>query len=333
MTHRNRALVVAALAFAAGPLAAQGTQTAAPAGTPPSAPATTTPAATPVRPATPFGSIVFDRTGVGDTSMFAPLDADRAEHRIARARARRVRSTGRTAPTTTSRRRSTRRRRRSPARCGCATRTTRPTRCASSGCRSSRTRSRTSRSTRSSSRRTPASAREASRAATSIEQFDQILTGNRRVAAQARVRTETVMKVDLAEPLAPGHVATLRRRVALPDPGARRGPHGTRRLAVRARAVVSARQRVRRRARLEHRAVPRPGRVLPGVRRLHTSRSPCRPATSSPSTGTLTNPKAVLTPTQIARLAQAAKSATPVNIVTLDEIKSGAARPKTSGRR
>ena len=48
------------------------------------------------------------------------------------------------------------------------------------------------------------------------------------------------------------------------------------------------------------------------------------------STGTLTNPTAVLTPTQISRLAQAAKSATPVNIVTLDEIESGAARPKTS---
>ena len=48
------------------------------------------------------------------------------------------------------------------------------------------------------------------------------------------------------------------------------------------------------------------------------------------STGTLTNPTDVLTPTQITRLAQAAKSATPVNIVTLDEIKSGAARPKTT---
>ena len=33
MTYRTRALVVAALAFAAGPLAAQGTQTAAPAAT------------------------------------------------------------------------------------------------------------------------------------------------------------------------------------------------------------------------------------------------------------------------------------------------------------
>ncbi|MEO8333446.1 MAG: M1 family metallopeptidase, partial [bacterium] len=49
------------------------------------------------------------------------------------------------------------------------------------------------------------------------------------------------------------------------------------------------------------------------------------------STGSLTNASAVLTPTQISRLALALKSATPVNIVTLDEIKSGAARPKTKG--
>jgi hypothetical protein len=48
------------------------------------------------------------------------------------------------------------------------------------------------------------------------------------------------------------------------------------------------------------------------------------------STGSLVNPTAVLTPAQIARLAQAMKSPTTVNVVTLDEIRSGAARPKTS---
>ena len=50
------------------------------------------------------------------------------------------------------------------------------------------------------------------------------------------------------------------------------------------------------------------------------------------STGTLTNPREVLTPTEISRLAQAAKSATPVNIVTLDEMRSGAARPQHEQR-
>jgi hypothetical protein len=49
------------------------------------------------------------------------------------------------------------------------------------------------------------------------------------------------------------------------------------------------------------------------------------------STGSLTNPREVLTPTAVARLAQAAKSATPVNIVTLDELRSGAARPRSTG--
>ena len=73
MTHRNRALVVAALAFAAGPLAAQGTSSTAPAA-PSSAPSTSASAATPVRPAAPFGGITYDRTGVGDTSLFAPLE-------------------------------------------------------------------------------------------------------------------------------------------------------------------------------------------------------------------------------------------------------------------
>ena len=56
---------------------------------------------------------------------------------------------------------------------------------------------------------------------------------------------------------------------------ARLGPHGSRQRAVRDRAVVSAHGRVRRRARLEHRSLSRPGRVLPRVRqhRLFRHRS------------------------------------------------------------
>jgi hypothetical protein len=49
------------------------------------------------------------------------------------------------------------------------------------------------------------------------------------------------------------------------------------------------------------------------------------------STGSLANPAQVLTPTVIRRLAQAATSATPVNIITLDEIRSGAAHLTTTG--
>ena len=62
-----------------------------------------------------------------------------------------------------------------------------------------------------------------------IERFDQILVPAR-VAWRSSTRANgTVMKVDLAEPLAPGTVGDVRRRVALPDPRARRRPHGSRR--------------------------------------------------------------------------------------------------------
>src|SRR5215217_6744538 len=64
MTRRIRALVVAVLATAAAPLHAQ----TAPATTGPSVGASPAPA----RPAP--APITYDRTGVGDTSMFAPLD-------------------------------------------------------------------------------------------------------------------------------------------------------------------------------------------------------------------------------------------------------------------
>ena len=114
----------------------------------------------------------------------------------------------------------------------------------------------------------------------------------RRQATRARSRRAsngTVMKVDLAEPLAPGHDGDVRRRVALPHPRARRRPHGSRRRAVRARAVVSARRRLRRRARLEHRAVPRPGRVLSRVRRLQRSTITVPAGYIVAGTGALTN--------------------------------------------
>jgi hypothetical protein len=48
-------------------------------------------------------------------------------------------------------------------------------------------------------------------------------------------------------------------------------------------------------------------------------------------TGTLQNAAEVLTPTQISRLAQAAKTDQTVHIITQQELESGAARPKKSG--
>jgi hypothetical protein len=49
------------------------------------------------------------------------------------------------------------------------------------------------------------------------------------------------------------------------------------------------------------------------------------------ATGSLQNAKDVLTPAGVQRLEQAAKSATPVNIITAQELRSGAARPTRSG--
>ena len=49
------------------------------------------------------------------------------------------------------------------------------------------------------------------------------------------------------------------------------------------------------------------------------------------ATGVLENPREVLTPAEISRLAQAAKTDKTVNIISEAELKSGAARPKTTG--
>src|SRR5439155_15901858 len=49
------------------------------------------------------------------------------------------------------------------------------------------------------------------------------------------------------------------------------------------------------------------------------------------ATGTLQNPTEVLTPTEISRLAQAAKSEVPVHIVTQPELADGSARPRKTG--
>ncbi|HKP73982.1 MAG TPA: M1 family metallopeptidase [Longimicrobiaceae bacterium] len=48
-------------------------------------------------------------------------------------------------------------------------------------------------------------------------------------------------------------------------------------------------------------------------------------------TGLVQNAAEVLTPAQISRLARAKDSATPVHIITLDELRSGAARPRRTG--
>ncbi|HEV7990890.1 MAG TPA: M1 family metallopeptidase, partial [Gemmatimonadaceae bacterium] len=161
-----------------------------------------------------------------------------------------------------------------------------------------------------------------------IEQFDQVLGGARRVAVKRRPN-ETVMKVDLAEPLAPGRSATfdVAWHFLIPEHGAdRMGRDGPLYELAQWYPRVNVYDDV-------HGWNTEP---YLGQGEFYLEYGDYTVDITVPagyivaSTGTLVNPSAVLTPTQIARLAQAAKSATTVNIVTLDEIRSGAARPKTS---
>jgi hypothetical protein len=163
-----------------------------------------------------------------------------------------------------------------------------------------------------------------------IERFDQILGGanGRRVAVKRRPN-ETTMKIDLAEPLAPGRVATfdVAWNFLIPEHGAdRMGREGSLYELAQWYPRVNVYDDVR-----GWNTEPYLGQ---GEFYLEYGDYTIDITVPSgyivASTGTLVNPTAVLTPTQISRLAQALKSPTPVNIVTLDEIKSGAARPHTS---
>jgi hypothetical protein len=163
-----------------------------------------------------------------------------------------------------------------------------------------------------------------------VEHFDQL---NTRAGVKTAVKTRvegTMMKVDLAEPLAPGKVATfdVAWHFLIPEHGAdRMGRDG---------ALYELAQWYPRVAVYDD---VRGWNIEPylGQGEFYLEYGDYTVEITVPagyivaSTGTLVNPTAVLTPVQVARLAQALKSATPVNIVTLDEIRSGAARPKSSG--
>ena len=161
-----------------------------------------------------------------------------------------------------------------------------------------------------------------------IDRFDQLL-GARRVAVKRRPN-ETVMKVDLAQPLPPGRMATfdVAWHFLIPEHGAdRMGREGSLYELAQWYPRVNVYDDLR------------GWNTEPylGQGEFYLEYGDFTVELTVPagyivaSTGTLVNPTAVLTPAQITRLAQAIKSATPVNIVTLDEIKSGAARPKSTG--
>ncbi len=161
-----------------------------------------------------------------------------------------------------------------------------------------------------------------------ISRFDQLL-GTRRVAVKTRPN-ETMMKVDLAEPLATGKTATfdVAWHFLIPEHGAdRMGRDGSLYELAQWYPRVSVYDDLR-----GWNTEPYLGQ---GEFYLEfgdfTVEITVPAGYIVASTGTLTNPRDVLTPVQVARLAQAAKSATTVNIATLDEIRSGAARPRATG--
>ena len=167
-----------------------------------------------------------------------------------------------------------------------------------------------------------------------IERLDQMLTGAakgpaRRVKVQTR-DNETTTRVDLAEPLAPGKTATfdIAWHFLIPEHGAdRMGRDG---------ALYELAQWYPRMAVYDD---VRGWNTEPylGQGEFYLDYGDYNLAITVPAgyilaaTGALQNAAEVLTPAEIARLAQAAKSDKPVRVVTADELKSGKARPRRTG--
>ena len=164
-----------------------------------------------------------------------------------------------------------------------------------------------------------------------ITRFDQLLGGRngRRVALRTRPN-ETVMKVDLAQPLAPKQSATfdVAWHFLIPEHGAdRMGREGALYELAQWYPRVNVYDDLR-----GWNTEPYLGQGEFYLEYGDYNVDLTVPAGYTvASTGALVNPSAVLTPTVIGRLSRARTSATPVNIVTLDEIRSGAARPRRDG--
>jgi hypothetical protein len=161
-----------------------------------------------------------------------------------------------------------------------------------------------------------------------IERFTQTVNG-KPVALKLR-DNETVTKVDLAQPLAPGKTATLQAawHFLVPEHGAdRMGHDGPLYEIAQWYPRVNVYDDVR-----GWNTEPYLGQGEFYLEYGNFNLSVTVPAGYIvASTGTLVNPREVLTSAEISRLAQAAKSATPVPIVTAAELQSGAARPRKSG--
>jgi hypothetical protein len=161
-----------------------------------------------------------------------------------------------------------------------------------------------------------------------IEKFEQV-RGTRSTALHLRGEG-TVTKVDLAEPLAPGQTAVLdvAWHFAVPEHGAdRMGRDGPLYEIAQWYPRVNVYDDVR------------GWNTDPylGQGEFYLDYGDYDVFVTVPAgyivagTGMLQNAAEVLTPTTIARLARAKTSATPVHVITLDELRSGAARPRRTG--
>jgi hypothetical protein len=164
-----------------------------------------------------------------------------------------------------------------------------------------------------------------------ITRFDQVTSGRNGKHVALKLRENgTVTKVDLAEPLAPGRTATfdVAWHFLIPEHGAdRMGRDGALYELAQWYPRVNVYDDLR-----GWNTEPYLGQGEFYLEYGDYTVSITVPSGYTvASTGTLQNPRDVLTSAEVSRLAQAAKSATPVSIITLDEMRSGAARPRTTG--
>ena len=165
-----------------------------------------------------------------------------------------------------------------------------------------------------------------------VEHFDQ-LTTRAGAASKTALKTRvegTMMKVDLAEPLAPGKVATfdVAWHFLIPEHGAdRMGRDGTLYELAQWYPRVAVYDDVR------------GWNTEPylGQGEFYLEYGDFNYAVTVPAgyivggTGELTNPREVLTSEQIARLAKAAKSDSAVQVISAADLQSGAARTRKAG--
>lgn len=167
-----------------------------------------------------------------------------------------------------------------------------------------------------------------------IDRFDQLLgggaKGTARKVAVTRRANETMMKVELAEPLAPGKVATfdVAWHFLIPEHGAdRMGRDG---------ALYELAQWYPRVAVYDDVRGWNTDPYL-GQGEFYLEYGDFNLAVTLPAgyivaaTGALQNAAEVLPAAQVARLARAAKSDSVIRIITADELKSGAARTTRTG--